>query len=45
MTLSEEDVIRTESGYMFWAQEKAAQHHTPLLLSFLDLYTSFELSA
>lgn len=45
MILSEEDVIKTESGYMFWAQEKAAQYHTPLLLSFLDLYTSFELSA
>ena len=38
MTIPEEDVIKTESGYMFWAQEKAAQYHTPLLTAFLDAY-------
>ena len=38
MTLPEEDVIKTESGYMFWAQEKAAQYQTPLLEAFLDTY-------
>ncbi len=38
MTLPNEDVIKTESGYMFWNQEKAASYHTPLLISFLDTY-------
>ena len=38
MALSNDDVIKTESGYMFWAQEKAAQYHTPLLTAFLDTY-------
>lgn len=38
MTLPSEDVIVTESGYMFWAQEKAALYHTPLLTAFLDCY-------
>ena len=38
MTLSNEDVIKTESGYTFWAQEKAAFYHTPLLTAFLDTY-------
>jgi len=38
MSLPNEDVIKTESGYMFWSQEKAASYHTPLLISFLDTY-------
>ena len=38
MTIPEEDVVKTESGYMYWAQEKAAQYHTPLLTAFLDTY-------
>ena len=38
MVLNEEDVITTASGYSFWAQEKAAQYHTPLLTAFLDAY-------
>ena len=45
MSLPVEDVIKTESGYMFWSQEKAAQYHTPLLNAFLDLYSSFALPA
>ena len=38
MALPSEDVIKTESGYMFWSQEKAASYHTPLLTAFLDTY-------
>ena len=38
MAIPEEDVVKTESGYMFWSQEKAASYHTPLLISFLDTY-------
>ena len=38
MNLNKEDVVETESGYMFWSQEKAAQYHTPLLTAFLDTY-------
>ena len=37
-TLSTEDAILTSSGNAFWAQEKAAQYHTPLLEAFLDYY-------
>ena len=38
LALPSEDVIKTESGYAFWEQEKASSYHTPLLTAFLDTY-------
>ncbi len=38
LVIPSEDVITTNWGYSFWAQEKAAQYHTPLLEAFLDTY-------
>lgn len=32
------NIIVTKSGGYFWAQEKAAKYHDPLLKSFLDMY-------
>lgn len=36
--LSSDEVLKTSSGYEYWAQEKAALKHDPLLIAFLDLY-------
>ena len=38
LVIPSEDVITTNWGYSFWAQEKATQYHTPLLTAFLDTY-------
>ena len=38
LTLSEQDIAKTTSGYTYWLQEKAAVYHTPLLEAFLDFY-------
>ena len=38
MDLNSEEVITTTSGYTYWAQEKAAQYHKPLVEAFLDTY-------
>ena len=36
--LSNDDVVKTSTGYTYWSQEKAAVYHTPLLEAFLDYY-------
>ena len=38
MIIDAEDVVATTSGYVYWAQEKAAQYHKPLMEAFLNLY-------
>ena len=38
MSLDESCVLETPSGGYYWAQENAANYHTPLLKSFLDYY-------
>ena len=38
MALNSDEVITTTSGYTYWAQEKAAQFHKPLMEAFLDCY-------
>ena len=38
LTLSEQDIAKTTTGYTYWLQEKAAVYHTPLLEAFLDYY-------
>ena len=38
MVLSADEVVTTTSGYAYWAQEKAAQYHKPLMEAFLDCY-------
>ena len=38
MSVNEEDTIPKSSGSYFWAQEKAAVYHKPLLEAFLDNY-------
>ena len=38
MNLSDEEISTTPSGYTYWAQEKAAQYHKPLMEAFLNLY-------
>ena len=38
ITLSESDIAKTSTGYIYWLQEKAAVYHTPLLEVFLDYY-------
>lgn len=38
MALPNDEVLQTESGRLFWKQEKAAFYHTPLLKAFLNKY-------
>ena len=38
LSLDEQDIAKTASGYIYWLQEKAAVYHTPLLEAFLDYY-------
>ena len=38
MNVDSEEVVTTPSGYTYWAQEKAAVYHKPLLEAFLNFY-------
>ena len=38
MDINSDEVITTTSGYTYWAQEKAAQYHQPLMEAFLERY-------
>ena len=38
LKLSDDQVVKTDKGYVFMAQEKAAEYHDPLFKAFLDRY-------
>ena len=40
MKIPSEDVVLTKTAKAFWAQEKAAVYHTPLLKAFIECYCS-----
>ena len=38
MTINSDEVVTTPKGYTYWAQEKAAIYHRPLMEAFLNYY-------